>query len=120
MNHNFERYPDHPGWDEKINEMDRAERKAEMQIKRHESSYGNDSIFWSMFNDSGERVINQEWFIKMPSDRLTAILVQAQNNLNRIAAERRKHDRESIRYKELTKQWHIQDEKCNFLQACLT
>jgi hypothetical protein len=112
-------FPDYPGFADKYNEMNRSERKAEMRRQRHEVLYGNDSIFWTMFNDAGERVVTQEWFIKMPSDRITGILVQAQNNLNRIAAERRKHDKGTPRHRELDAQWHVQDAKINFLQDCL-
>jgi hypothetical protein len=112
-------FPDHPGFTEKYNEMNRNERKAEMKRQRHEVLYGNDSIFWSMFNDAGERIVSQEWFVKMPSDRLTSILVQAQNNMFRILSERRKQDAGTPRYEELSRQLAAQNDKINFLQECL-
>jgi hypothetical protein len=119
MSYAAEDFPDYPGFAEKYNEMNRSDRKAEMKRNRHELLYGNDSAMWHTIDENGNRVSDKEWYIRMPSDSLTSKLVQAQNNRLAIISERRKCEKDSQRYMELTGRIAIYDEKINVLQEQL-
>ena len=118
MSYKPEDFPDHPGFAEAYNEMNRADRKKARKREKHEIPYTKEAL-QSIVDHNGKATEGADWFVKMPNDKLTGILVQAQHRLFAILAERRLHQKNTERYQELTEQIIEQNEKINFLQLVL-
>lgn len=100
-------------------EMIRADLKKQRAIERIEKPYGNDAPIWQQVDTKGNLVSQEDWFIKLPSDQLTMLVYQAQNQLFKTIAQMKKEEKGSEVYRTLKAKLELQNKRIDYLQNLL-